>query len=248
MLDAPPPDGEAPTRLDDLPAVDGDDDELTQVFQNLIDNAIKYGRTGTTIRIAGWTAAPAPRPSARDAAAHAAARPAGRGDRGDGRGRRHRARAPAAPDRALLPRRHRALARARRHRARPRHRQAHRQPPSRRARHRQHGRGQAARSRSTCRSPAAAVRPATRLIAAVLQRLPRKPVPRRSSVRARTSRSVICHRSETLLPDWFHQTVSILSQILSRRPLGSARRPTWAGRQHGLEGRHPARGRKPRYP
>ncbi len=60
VVDAPPPDGEAPTSLDDLPAVNGDDDELTQVFQNLIDNAIKYGRTGATIRIAGWTVAPPP--------------------------------------------------------------------------------------------------------------------------------------------------------------------------------------------
>jgi two-component system phosphate regulon sensor histidine kinase PhoR len=60
VIDAPPPDGEAPTRLDDLPAVNGDDDEITQVFQNLIDNAIKYGRTGGTIRIAAWTTAPAP--------------------------------------------------------------------------------------------------------------------------------------------------------------------------------------------
>jgi two-component system phosphate regulon sensor histidine kinase PhoR len=59
-IDAPPPDGQAPTRLDDLPIVNGDDDELTQVFQNLIDNAIKYGRTGATIRIAGWTVTPAP--------------------------------------------------------------------------------------------------------------------------------------------------------------------------------------------
>jgi two-component system, OmpR family, phosphate regulon sensor histidine kinase PhoR len=59
VIDAPPPDGEAPTRLDDLPTINGDDDELTQVFQNLIDNAIKYGRPGATIRIAGWTAAPA---------------------------------------------------------------------------------------------------------------------------------------------------------------------------------------------
>jgi two-component system phosphate regulon sensor histidine kinase PhoR len=58
-IDAPPPDGEAPTRLDDLPAVHGDDDEITQVFQNLIDNAINYGRAGATIRIAGWTVAPA---------------------------------------------------------------------------------------------------------------------------------------------------------------------------------------------
>ena len=60
VLDAPPPNGETPTRLDDLPDVNGDDDELTQVFQNLIDNAIKYGRTGATIRIAGWTEAPPP--------------------------------------------------------------------------------------------------------------------------------------------------------------------------------------------
>jgi two-component system, OmpR family, phosphate regulon sensor histidine kinase PhoR len=59
VIDAPPPNGEASTRLDDLPAVSGDDDEITQVFQNLIDNAIKYGRTGATIRIAGWTVAPA---------------------------------------------------------------------------------------------------------------------------------------------------------------------------------------------
>jgi len=54
-IDAPPPDGEMATRLDDLPAVNGDDDEITQVFQNLIDNAIKYGRAGAAIRIAGWT-------------------------------------------------------------------------------------------------------------------------------------------------------------------------------------------------
>ena len=60
VIDAPPPDGEASTRLDDLPAINGDDDELTQVFQNLIDNAIKYGRTGASIRIAGWTVAPTP--------------------------------------------------------------------------------------------------------------------------------------------------------------------------------------------
>jgi two-component system, OmpR family, phosphate regulon sensor histidine kinase PhoR len=58
VVDAPPPNGETSTRLDDLPAVNGDNDEITQVFQNLIDNAIKYGRTGATIRIAGWTVAP----------------------------------------------------------------------------------------------------------------------------------------------------------------------------------------------
>jgi len=59
VIDAPPPDGHALTRLDDLPPINGDDDELTQVFQNLIDNAIKYGRTGATIRVAGWIVAPA---------------------------------------------------------------------------------------------------------------------------------------------------------------------------------------------
>ena len=36
---------------DDLPPVAGERDELVQVFQNLIDNAIKYGGAGTPIRI-----------------------------------------------------------------------------------------------------------------------------------------------------------------------------------------------------
>jgi two-component system phosphate regulon sensor histidine kinase PhoR len=36
----------------DLPEVVGDADELTQLFQNLVDNAIKYGRAGTPITIA----------------------------------------------------------------------------------------------------------------------------------------------------------------------------------------------------
>jgi two-component system phosphate regulon sensor histidine kinase PhoR len=34
-----------------LPAVPGNRDELTEVFHNLIDNAIKYGRVGTTVRV-----------------------------------------------------------------------------------------------------------------------------------------------------------------------------------------------------
>ena len=36
-----------------MPDVIGDSDQLTQVFQNLIDNAIKYGRSGSTIQITG---------------------------------------------------------------------------------------------------------------------------------------------------------------------------------------------------
>jgi two-component system phosphate regulon sensor histidine kinase PhoR len=57
-LDAEPPPGPGvrPCRLAELPRVIGDDDELTQVFQNLIDNAIKYGRPGTAVRVAGWIA------------------------------------------------------------------------------------------------------------------------------------------------------------------------------------------------
>ncbi|HMD64845.1 MAG TPA: ATP-binding protein [Stellaceae bacterium] len=39
----------------DLPDVLGDRDELAQVFQNLIDNAIKYGRAGTEITIRAAT-------------------------------------------------------------------------------------------------------------------------------------------------------------------------------------------------
>jgi len=36
---------------DDLPPVQGDGDQLAQVFQNLIDNAIKYGRENTEVRV-----------------------------------------------------------------------------------------------------------------------------------------------------------------------------------------------------
>jgi two-component system phosphate regulon sensor histidine kinase PhoR len=46
----------------DLPSstlVVGDPDELAQVFQNLMDNALKYGREGTAIRIEGRVAEPA---------------------------------------------------------------------------------------------------------------------------------------------------------------------------------------------
>jgi two-component system phosphate regulon sensor histidine kinase PhoR len=45
---------EAFADLASLPIVQGDRDELTQLFQNLIDNAIKYGRPGTAVRVACW--------------------------------------------------------------------------------------------------------------------------------------------------------------------------------------------------
>jgi len=45
QLDLPP----------DLPEVLGDRDELAQVFQNLVDNGIKYGRAGSTITVAAGT-------------------------------------------------------------------------------------------------------------------------------------------------------------------------------------------------
>ncbi len=45
----------------ELPAVIGDADQLTQVLQNLLDNAVKYGREGGTVRLDIATA-PAGRP------------------------------------------------------------------------------------------------------------------------------------------------------------------------------------------
>ncbi|MBO0736865.1 MAG: two-component sensor histidine kinase [Alphaproteobacteria bacterium] len=46
-----------------LPAVLGDRDELAQVFQNLVDNAIKYGRPGTEITVTADTRLQHPRDS-----------------------------------------------------------------------------------------------------------------------------------------------------------------------------------------
>ena len=40
-----------PGDLKSLPPVKGDPDELIQLFQNLIDNALKYGRAGTPVRV-----------------------------------------------------------------------------------------------------------------------------------------------------------------------------------------------------
>jgi two-component system phosphate regulon sensor histidine kinase PhoR len=47
----------------DLPDVLGDRDELAQVFQNLIDNAIKYGRAGSEITIRAHSCSPPSRES-----------------------------------------------------------------------------------------------------------------------------------------------------------------------------------------
>ena len=44
-----------PNDLHQLPPVQGDNDELVQLFQNLIDNAIKYGRAGTPVRVRSRT-------------------------------------------------------------------------------------------------------------------------------------------------------------------------------------------------
>ncbi len=56
----------------DLPAVNGQDDELSQIFQNLIDNAIKYGRDGTDVEIKACVAADPP-PSYAERSARAVA-------------------------------------------------------------------------------------------------------------------------------------------------------------------------------
>ena len=70
----------------DLPDVLGDRDELAQVFQNLIDNAIKYGRAGTEITIRATTGS---RPSRASSAAEPALVCVSVGDRGEGIPREH---------------------------------------------------------------------------------------------------------------------------------------------------------------
>ncbi|MDF1791726.1 MAG: ATP-binding protein [Thalassobaculaceae bacterium] len=54
----------------DLPPVIGEADELTQVLQNLMDNAIKYGRSGTVVEVSAGPAekVPASYPGKRDGA------------------------------------------------------------------------------------------------------------------------------------------------------------------------------------
>ena len=50
---------ELPAGLAALPAVQGEADELIQLFQNLIDNAIKYGKAGLPVSVQARTSAPA---------------------------------------------------------------------------------------------------------------------------------------------------------------------------------------------
>ncbi|HXT80256.1 MAG TPA: ATP-binding protein [Acetobacteraceae bacterium] len=45
----------------DLPAIPGDDDQIAQVLQNLLDNAMKYGRTDGTVGLHAASAQPNPR-------------------------------------------------------------------------------------------------------------------------------------------------------------------------------------------
>ena len=134
--------GHASTTSADQVDVLGDRDELLRVFENLIENALKYAASGKRVDIS-LTA---------DSVA----------ERGARRGPRlwpgHRARASAAIDRALLPRRCRRQPGAGRNRAWPRAGQAHPQPPRRAAddRERLTGRGRRSppiyRSRMGCQA------------------------------------------------------------------------------------------------
>jgi two-component system, OmpR family, phosphate regulon sensor histidine kinase PhoR len=71
---------------EDLPAVLGDPDELAQVFQNLMDNAIKYGTPGTEIEVAGFRS---PRPLPGQRSGQRAAIAVSVRDRGAGIAREH---------------------------------------------------------------------------------------------------------------------------------------------------------------
>ena len=68
---------------DDLPAVVGDQDELAQVFQNLIDNAVKYGRAETKVTVSAAASQAASARLGRKAVAVTVS------DRGEGIAREH---------------------------------------------------------------------------------------------------------------------------------------------------------------
>jgi two-component system phosphate regulon sensor histidine kinase PhoR len=70
----------------DLPDVQGDRDELAQVFQNLLDNAIKYGRAETEISV---RAEPVPAPAALGGRGAAGLVSVAIRDRGEGIAREH---------------------------------------------------------------------------------------------------------------------------------------------------------------
>ncbi len=70
----------------DLPEVQGDRDELAQVFQNLLDNAIKYGRPGTEISVGAELGARRAASGGRGSAAFVAVAIC---DRGEGIAREH---------------------------------------------------------------------------------------------------------------------------------------------------------------
>ncbi|MGA8549754.1 MAG: ATP-binding protein, partial [Stellaceae bacterium] len=70
----------------DLPEVQGDRDELTQLFQNLLDNAIKYGRAGSEIAVDALTLM---RPPANGGRAASAVVAVAVRDRGEGIAREH---------------------------------------------------------------------------------------------------------------------------------------------------------------
>ena len=121
-------------RLEEPAIIRGDSDEIVQVFQNLVQNAIKYGKPRRAHRRGARARAGRRRP------------PCPLRRLGDGRRARHRSPAPAPPHRAVLPRQRGGEPGEGRHRPRARHRQAHPQPPSRRARRHLAGSARARRS------------------------------------------------------------------------------------------------------
>ena len=70
----------------DLPDVQGDRDELAQLFQNLLDNAIKYGRADSEITVGAETVTRASTNGERDPAAYVSVAVR---DRGEGIAREH---------------------------------------------------------------------------------------------------------------------------------------------------------------